>query len=121
MPRLSIQLAAIVLSAFALYFVWDFSQRVVTSVRLTQDVQQSEQDVAHAQATQVALQNKKKLVQSNDYVETTVRKWHWLRDGETLAIPQITPAPTPRVNAPLPPPAPETPWWQQILNFLFGS
>jgi hypothetical protein len=121
MPRGSLQLLIIVVSAFTLYFVWDFSQRVVTSVRLTQSEQALEQDVAHAQATQTALFDRKKQVQTDAYVESVVRKWHWAKDGETVVITQITPAPTPVIGVPQPQPAPQVPWWQQILNFLFGS
>jgi len=119
-PRGLLQLLAIVVFAFTLYFVWDFSQRVVTSVRLTQSEQALEQEVAHAKATQTALFDKKKQVQSDAYVESVVRRWRWAKDGETVVIAQITPAPTPAVNAPLPPPT-QVPWWQQVLNFLFGS
>ena len=121
MPRGSIQLVLIVVFAFTLYFVWDFSQRVVTSVRLTQSEQSAELNVAHAQATQTALVEKKTQVESDTYVESVVRKWHWAKDGETVVITQITPAPTPVVSAPPSTPAPQAPWWQQILNFLFGS
>jgi hypothetical protein len=120
-PRVLLQLLAIVVFAFTLYFVWDFSQRVVTSIRLTQSEHALEQEVASAQATQTALFDKKKLVQSPQYVETVVRGWHWAKDGETVVITQITPAPTPVMVLPQPAPAPEIPWWQQILNFLFGS
>jgi cell division protein FtsB len=120
-PRLLFQLIAIVVFAFTLYFVWDFSQRVVTSIRLTQSEQQLETQVARAKATQTALFDKKKQVQSDTYVEARVRGWHWAKDGETVVVTQITPAPPPAVNVPLPPLAPEIPWWQQILNFLFGS
>jgi hypothetical protein len=121
MPRVPLQLAAIVIIAFALYFVWDFSQRVVTSVRLMQYEQQIDRQVQQAQATQTALLEKKKQVQSDAYVESVVRGWRWAKDGETVAITQITPAPTP---APAPPPAaptPDIPWWRQLLNFLFGT
>jgi hypothetical protein len=93
----------------------------VTSVRLTQSEQALEQDVARAQATQTALFDKKKQVQSDTYVESVVRKWHWAKNGETIVITQITPAPTPVVGAPQSPPAVQVPWWQQVLNFLFGS
>ncbi len=121
MPRLPLQLLTIVVFAFTLYFVWDFSQRVVTSIRLDQSAEQAQHAVDRAKATQTALVEKKKLVQSAPYIETVVRGWHWAKDGEMLVIPQITPAPTPVVSAPLPPPPPDVPWWQQIFNFLFGS
>ncbi len=120
-PRVSVQVLAIVLFAFTLYFVWDFSQRVVTSVRLTQSEHALEQQVASAQATQTALFDKKKQVQSPQYVETVVRGWHWAKEGESVVITEITPAPTPAPITPAPTPAPEIPWWQQIFNFLFGS
>lgn len=121
MPRGSIQLLVIVVFAFTLYFIWDFGQRVVTSIRLTQSEQAVERQVAYAQATQTALVEKKKQVQSDAYVESVVRKWRWAQSGDTVVVTQITPAPTPVVSAPPSAPAPAAPWWQQILNFLFGS
>ena len=121
MPRGSLQLLVIVVVAFTMYFIWDFGQRVVTSVSLTQSEQALAQDVAHAQATQTALFDKKKQVQTDTYVESVVRKWHWAKDGETIVITQITPAPTPAISAPQPTLPAESPWWQQLFNFLFGS
>ncbi len=121
MPRVPLQLLAIVVFAFTLYFVWDFGQRVVTSIHLTQSEQQLELQVAHAEATQTALFDKKKQVQSDTYVESVVRRWRWAKDGETVVVTQITPAPTPVLNASQAAPTPELPWWRQILNFLFGS
>ena len=121
MPRVPLQFAVIVVIAFALYFVLDFGQRVVTSIRLTEYEQQLDVQVRQAQATQTALIEKKKQVQSDTYVEQVARGWRWAKDGETVVVTQITPAPTPAASAPQPAATPEIPLWRQILNFLFGS
>ncbi len=121
MPRMSLQILAIVLFAFTLYFVWDFSQRVVTSVRLDQAAQEAQVQVNQALATQTALVARNTLVKSPQYVETVVRGWHWAKEGEVVVIPQTTPEPTPVANAAEPTPTPEPSLIQQILNFLFGS
>ena len=121
MPRVPLQFAIIVIAAFALYFVWDFSQRVVTSIRLTEYEQQLQIQVQQAQATQTALVEKKTQVQSDTYVEQVARGWRWAKNGETIVVTQITPAPTPVPSAPQPTPTPDVPLWQQVLNFLFGS
>jgi hypothetical protein len=122
MSRMPFQVAAIVLFAFALFFVWDLSQRIVTNVRLMQAEKQLEYDVARGRATQTALVEKKKYVQSPAYVETVMRGGHWVEEGETVAVPQITPAATPTVISapPTPTPTPEKSWWQDLLEFLFG-
>src|SRR5574337_94516 len=112
MSRLSVQVLSIVLFTFTLFIVWDFSQRIITSLRLSQVEQQLEQQVAQAQATQTALVEKKRLVQSPQYVETYVRsRWHWARAGETVVIPQITLAAPPLVKTPALSPPPPNPWW----------
>ena len=121
MPRLSVQLLTIVVFAFTLYFIWDFSQRVVTSIHLDQTAEQAQLAVDHAQATQAALIEKRKLVASPQYVETVARSWHWAKENEKVVIPEITPAPTPTVSLPTPTPTPVPSWWQQIGDFLFGS
>ena len=122
MSRMPIQVAAIITFAFALFFVWDLSQRVVTNIRLAQTEKQLEYDVARDRATQTALIEKKKYVQSSAYVETVARGWNWAKEGETVAKPQITPATTPTVISapPTPLPTPEKSWWQNLFEFLFG-
>ena len=119
MPRVPLQFAVIVVIAFALYFVGDFGQRVVTSIRLTEYEQQLDVKVQQAKATQTALIEEKNAVQSDTYVEQVARGWRWAKDGETVVVTQITPAPA--VVAPPAAPTPEIPWWRQLLNFLFGS
>jgi hypothetical protein len=120
-PRVSLQVLAIVLVAFTFYFVWDFSQRVVTSIRLDQSAQQAQVAVDHALATQTALVERNTLVKSPQYVETVVRGWHWAKDGEVVVIPQTTPVPTPPVGVAAPTHTPDPSLIQQIFNFLFGS
>ena len=122
MPRSWIQIFAIIVFALAIFVVWDFSQRMVTSVRLSQAEQALEIQVAQEQATQTTLLDKRKQVQSDFYVEQYVRsKWHWVKDGDKIALPQITPAPAPILPAvPAPAPTPEPSLVQRIWDFLFG-
>lgn len=122
MSRLPIQALAILVFALTLFFIWDFSQRVVTNIHLAQAEQDLEGKVAQAQATRAALIAEKTRVASPDYAEQIARsKWHWARDGETLVVTQVTPvAPTPAPSVPSSMPAPEIPWWQQLFDFLFG-
>jgi cell division protein FtsB len=122
MSRLPIQVLAILVFALTLFFIWDFSQRVVTNIHLAQAEQDLEGRVAQADATRAALIAEKTRVASPDYAEQIARsKWHWARDGETLVVTQVTPvAPTPVPSAPSSTPKPEIPWWQQLFDFLFG-
>ena len=55
MSRVSFQVVAILIFAATLFFLWDFSQRVVTNVRLAQTERQLEQQVAQEQAKNIAL------------------------------------------------------------------
>ena len=122
MSRLPIQFLIIPILALALFFVWDFSQRIVTNIRIDQTEQVYSTRVAQAQATQVALIAEKTRVASPDYAEEVARsKWRWAREGEMVVVPQVTPvAPTP---VPVPQafaPKPTTSWWQDLVDFLFG-
>ena len=66
------------------------------TLRLRQTEQDLDQRIAQAQATRTALQVQKNRALTDAFVEDWVRrKMHYIRDGETLVIPQITPAPTP--------------------------
>jgi cell division protein FtsB len=122
MPRSWIQILAIVVFAVAIFVIWDFSQRVLTSVRLSQAEQALEIQVAREQATKNNLVDKRKQVQSDAYVEAYVRsKWHWVKDGDKIAIPQITLAPAPLIPfMPAPAPTPEPSTLQRVWDFLFG-
>jgi cell division protein FtsB len=122
MSRVPFQVIAVLAFALTLFFVWDLSQRIVTNVQLTQTEQQLERAVASAKATRDALAARKAYVASPDFAEEEARKkWNWIRDGETLVITQITPAPTPPPSAPVAPtPKPEIPWWQSWIDLIFG-
>ena len=121
MSRVTFQIAAIVFFTFTLFFVWDFSQRVLTYVRLGQAEQRFEIQVAHAEATHAALADIKKNVQTDAFVEDKVRRdWRWARDGDRVVIPQITPAPTAAPNVTQPAPIAGKPWWEDWFDFLFG-
>lgn len=123
MSRMTLQVVAIVGFAFLLFVGWDFSQRITLMVRRQQLEQEYDQRIAHAQATHSALEALKQAVQTDQYVEDKARRdYHYVRPGENLVIPQITPA-APAPNVALPSPvtaAPRTNWWQDLLDFLFG-
>jgi hypothetical protein len=121
MSRVSFQVVAIIIFAATLFFLWDFSQRVVTNVRLAQTERQLEQQVAQEQAKNTALRELKQRAQTDAYAEDFVRRnWHWARPEDNVVIPQITPVPTPMVSAPVPTPPPAKAWWQDWFDFLFG-
>lgn len=122
MSRLPNQVLTIVVSALMLFFIFDFSQRILVNIRLDQTKNQLERQVAQAQATRDALANKRALVSSPAYAESYARtQWHWVRDGETLVLTQVTPvAAPPALPVPAPTAVPEIPWWQKLIEFLFG-
>jgi hypothetical protein len=121
MSRVSFQVAAILIFVATLFFLWDFSQRVITNVRLAQAEQQLEQRVAQEQARNDALRALKQRAQSDAFAEDFARRhWHWAKPEDIVVIPQITTAPTPMVSAPVPTPPPAKAWWQDWLDFLFG-
>ena len=127
MSRISIQVVGIIVLVLLLFIGWDFSQRLTLTARLRQNEQELDQRLAQAQATRTALQEQKNRALTDAFVEDWVRrKMHYVRDGETLVIPQITPAPTPPPAAiPArgdgnPSDAPSSNWWQELIEFLFG-
>jgi len=121
MFRVSFQVIAILIFVAILFFLWDFSQRVVTNVRLAQTEKQLELRVAQEEAKNAALRELKQRAQTDAYAEDFARRnWHWAKPEDIVVIPQITPVPTPMVSAPAPPPLPAKPWWQDWLDFLFG-
>jgi cell division protein FtsB len=127
MSRISIQVVGIIVLVLLLFIGWDFSQRLTLMARLRQNEQELDQRLAQAQATRTALQEQKNRALTDAFVEDWVRrKMHYIRDGETLVIPQITPAPIPP-SAALPAQgdgnpsdAPPSNWWQELIEFLFG-
>jgi hypothetical protein len=121
MSRVSFQVIAIVIFAATLFFLWDFSQRVITNVRLAQTEKMYEQRAAREETKNNALREQKQRVQTDAYVEGYVREnWHYALPGDNVVIPQATPAPTPSVSAPAPTPPPAKAWWQDLFDFLFG-
>ena len=121
MSRMSFQVAAIIIFAATLFFIWDFSQRIVTNARIAQNEKQLEVQVARAEATHSALLARRQYVQSDAFIEDKVRTdWRWARENDTVVVTQKTPAPTPPPSAPQPTPLPLKPWWQDVLDFLFG-
>jgi hypothetical protein len=122
MSRVTFQILAIVTFAILLFIGWDFSQRITLMARRQQAEQDLDQRTAQAQATQTALKEVKQRVQSDDYIEWYVRThWHYLRDNESLVVPQITPAPASASNSAAPVFAvPQTNWFQEFWQFLVG-
>jgi hypothetical protein len=121
MSRVSFQVVAIIFLVATAFFLWDFSQRVLTNVRLAQSEKQLEQSVADEEAKNKDLREQKQRVQTDAYVEDFVRRnWHWAKPEDTVVIPQITALPTPVPSAPESAPLPAKPWWQDWFDFLFG-
>ncbi len=119
--RVSFQIFAIIVFALIVFIGWDFSQRVTVMARRQQMEQALDREIIQAQATHTALEEKKKFVQTDQYVEDKVRKdEHYVRDGESIVQFQVTPAATPMPSAPSSTPAPQTNPWQDLLDFLFG-
>lgn len=121
MPRVSFQVFGIVAFALILFVGWDFTQRIMLTVRLNQTEQTYDQQLTQAEATHAALIDEKKRVQTDAYIEDKVRREkHYVRDGEILVIPQITLAPAANAATPTPTPAPPGNAWQDLLDLIFG-
>ncbi len=127
MSRLVTQVAAVVVFAFLLFVGWDFSQRLTLMVRRDQMEQSLDQRIAQAQATHSALEAQKQFVNTDQFVEDKVRRdEHYVRDGESVVMTQVTPAAPASGTAPgapapdSAPSAPQSNWWQDLLDFLFG-
>lgn len=123
MSRTTMQIIIIIAVTLGAFVVWDFSQRIVTTLRLGQMRLVVEEEVAHARATQTALKEKKQYVQTDEWLEKRVRKDHWSKENEIVVIPLVTPAPPPPVLTappPAPTPAPEPNWLQILADLLFG-
>jgi cell division protein FtsB len=128
MSRLPLQIAAIFGVTILLFVGWDFSQRIMVTVRSQQAEQQLDREIARAQATQAALLAQKQYAQTDAFVEERARNNNYVRDGETLVHPLITPVPAaPTASAPAAMPTP-TPgaveqvsgFFQNLFEFLFG-
>jgi len=118
--RFPLQLAIVVALMLGVFFAWDLGQRVVGGARLNDARQQSEEQLAHVQATQAALLAQKTRVASNEYVEQSARdKLGWSREGETVVQTIITPAPTPLPTpVPRPAPTPEPTIWEWLWRLI---
>jgi hypothetical protein len=120
MSRVSVQILAILAFTFLLFIAWDFSQRVMLTFRLTTVEQELDRRTAEAEAVRDLLRQRRQYVQSDLFIEEEIRRRHWLRDGETLMIPLITPPPPAPVTSPTPTPSAGPPIWEDWVNFLFG-
>lgn len=121
MSRVSFQVVTILIFVATLFFLWDFSQRVITNVRLAQTERQLEQRVAQERARNIALRELKQRAQSDAFAEDFARQnWRWAKPGEIVVISQITPQPTPIISVPAPTPLPPKAWWQDLFDLLFG-
>ncbi len=121
MSRVSFQVAAILLFIVTIFFLWDFSQRVITNVRLAQIEKTYEQAVAQEEQRNRDLRERKQFVQTDGYADWYARHyWHWASPNDIVVIPQIPPTPTPNRNTPTPAPVPTKTWQQELFDFLFG-
>ncbi|MBI4786918.1 MAG: hypothetical protein HY782_07730 [Chloroflexi bacterium] len=128
MSRMSLQVFGILGFALVVFVGWDFSQRAAATVRSQQMEVTVDQELAHAQATRTALAELKKQVQTDAYVEDWARRRNYVRDGETLVHPLITPAaPLAAVDPPIAVAQQQSDPWQRwshfvqsLFEFLFG-
>jgi hypothetical protein len=121
MSRFPVNAVLFFLLLLALFFVWDFSQRIITNARLAQLEQTYTQLVQEEEARNHMLRERKEYVQSDDFVIEYVRgKWRWALPSDTIVIPQITPAPTPTPIPATPTPIPTKTFQQQLFDLLFG-
>jgi len=102
----------------ALFLVWDFAQRATTLGRLTDMEQQKQQQLALAQATQVALTGDKKDAASDERVKKIARGWGWVEPNDTLVRTPPTPTAIPVSQTRAAAPAPTKTWLDSILEFL---
>ena len=100
----------------ALFLVWDFTQRGATLARLSDLEQSKQQQLARAQATQVALSEQKKDAQTDERVKKIARGWGWVETGDTLV--RTPPTPTAIPLTPARPAPPEKPWLDALLEFF---
>ena len=101
----------------ALFLIWDFTQRTATLAHLTEMGQQKQQQLAHAQATRIALGEEKKDAQSDERVKKIARGWGWVEPGDTLVRTPPTPTAIP-VSQTRPVAPPEKSWLDAFLEFL---
>ncbi len=91
MSRPWMQWLLIPAATLALFLFWDFTQRTATLARLTDMEQQKRQLLMRAQATQAALIEEKKDVQSDERVKKIARGWGYVEPGDTLVRTPPTP------------------------------
>jgi cell division protein FtsB len=127
MSRISFQIVGIVAIAVFLIVGWDLVQRVTMTWRSQQIEQELDQAIARAEATHTALAAQKQYAQTDAFVEDRARANNYVRDGETLVHPLITPAaPSSSLTSPTPVPTPSNTgerisnFFQDLIEFLFG-
>lgn len=121
MSRVSFQVIAILIFVATVFFLWDYSQRVINNVRLAQIEKAYEQAVSQEELRNLELRRRKQEVQTDAYADWYVRHyWRWALPGDTVVVPQIPPTPTPHRQTPTPTPIPTKTWQQEWFDFLFG-
>lgn len=120
MFRVSARPFRVIAIALILFVGWDLAQRMMLTVRLMQAEQSFDQQMVRAEATHTALVEQKRLVQTDAYIEDKLRRErHYVRDGETLVIMQVTPV-APKSTTPSSPPASSANWLLDFFQSLFG-
>lgn len=121
MSRVSFQVLAMLVFIATVIFLWDYSQRVITTMRLEQIEKEYETQVAQEEEKNTQLRAKKQFVQTDTYADWYVRhNWNWAEPNDIIALPQLPPTPTPHRHTPTPTPPPTKTWQQEWLDFLFG-
>lgn len=120
MFRVSARPLRVIAIALLLFVGWDLGQRLMLTVRLMQAEQSFDQQIPRAEATHTALVEQKQLVQTDSFIEDKLRRErHYVRDGETLVIMQVTPV-APKNTAPSAPSSSSANWLLDFFQSLFG-
>lgn len=117
-----LQIIFLLLVGALFIMTWDFGRRVIENVQLVRAAQAADQDLARAETVNLQLKQLKKDVTTDDWVIKKARvDLHYAQENETLFIPAATPSPLSASAPANPAPAPERPFWQDILEAIFGA
>ena len=117
-----VQISILIIVAALFMLTWDFGRRILENVQLVQAAQVASAELTQVNQVNAQLKQLKKDVTTDDWVIKKARvDLHYAQGNETLFIPAATPPP---LSAPAPatvPPVPSRPFWQDILEAIFGA